>query len=367
MPRNLGDIMQSESNQAQAVASGATPLVRGGILVAAIGALSGLGFWAIGQTPAPTPTSATISEPAASLPEPQVSIAPQPQPQPQPEPEPEHLPDAVAIAAPSITTWAVGQDGVATIAGLGQGGSKIEILLDGAFVGQTTATRSGEFALVTTLAANPNPSYMSLRMTLADGQVVLSKEGVALGPIGQTAVPAAVLVSDEGAVVLQGLGDADLSISAISYAEAGQVHASGLAPQKAVLRVYLDHNFVKEIEAEAGQWQISLPEVGAGDHILRLDQMGEGNQVTTRVEQSFTREPSPAVEAPAPLAASPTDKAPLPAKVSITVEKGHSLWAIAREQLGDGILYVQVFEANKDKILDADLIYPGQVFELPTR
>ena len=28
-------------------------------------------------------------------------------------------------------------------------------------------------------------------------------------------------------------------------------------------------------------------------------------------------------------------------------------------------MYVQVFEANRDKIRDPDLIYPGQVFAVP--
>jgi nucleoid-associated protein YgaU len=29
------------------------------------------------------------------------------------------------------------------------------------------------------------------------------------------------------------------------------------------------------------------------------------------------------------------------------------------------VMYVQVFEANKDKIKDPNLIYPGQVFSVP--
>ena len=28
-------------------------------------------------------------------------------------------------------------------------------------------------------------------------------------------------------------------------------------------------------------------------------------------------------------------------------------------------MYVQVFDANRDRIRNPDLIYPGQVFELP--
>ncbi len=29
------------------------------------------------------------------------------------------------------------------------------------------------------------------------------------------------------------------------------------------------------------------------------------------------------------------------------------------------LMYVKVFEANRDRIRDPDLIYPGQVFALP--
>jgi len=50
---------------------------------------------------------------------------------------------------------------------------------------------------------------------------------------------------------------------------------------------------------------------------------------------------------------------------NVIVQPGSTLWAIARERYGEGILYVQVFAANRDKIRDPDLIYPGQVFDLP--
>ena len=55
-----------------------------------------------------------------------------------------------------------------------------------------------------------------------------------------------------------------------------------------------------------------------------------------------------------------------PARINVvTVQPGNTLWAIARERYGQGILYVRVFKENKGKIRDPDLIYPGQVFSLP--
>ncbi len=49
----------------------------------------------------------------------------------------------------------------------------------------------------------------------------------------------------------------------------------------------------------------------------------------------------------------------------MTVQPGNTLWAIARESYGEGPLFVRVFEANRDRIRDPDLIYPGQIFEIP--
>ena len=48
-----------------------------------------------------------------------------------------------------------------------------------------------------------------------------------------------------------------------------------------------------------------------------------------------------------------------------TVQPGSTLWAIAKESYGAGIEYFKVFEANKERIRDPDLNYPGQVFEIP--
>ncbi len=55
-----------------------------------------------------------------------------------------------------------------------------------------------------------------------------------------------------------------------------------------------------------------------------------------------------------------------PASVAVTVQPGFSLWKIATDQMGEGVMYVQVYQANRDKIRDPDLIYPGQVLTIPS-
>ena len=48
-----------------------------------------------------------------------------------------------------------------------------------------------------------------------------------------------------------------------------------------------------------------------------------------------------------------------------TIEKGDSLWAIAKNHLGDGNKYHDIFAANREVIKDPDLIYPGQKIRIP--
>lgn len=63
-------------------------------------------------------------------------------------------------------------------------------------------------------------------------------------------------------------------------------------------------------------------------------------------------------EAPAP-AASET-----PVKTH-TVKSGDTLWALAKSYYGNGASYPQIFEANRDKLSDANKIQIGQVLKIP--
>lgn len=49
----------------------------------------------------------------------------------------------------------------------------------------------------------------------------------------------------------------------------------------------------------------------------------------------------------------------------ITVKEGDTLWDLAGEHLGNNFDWTKIYELNKDKIDNPDLIYPGQVLELP--
>lgn len=48
-----------------------------------------------------------------------------------------------------------------------------------------------------------------------------------------------------------------------------------------------------------------------------------------------------------------------------TVVKGDCLWKIAKKYYGNGAQYTKIYEANRDKIKNPNLIYPGQVLTIP--
>jgi nucleoid-associated protein YgaU len=467
---------------------------RGLILGASVLAVAGLGYLGWQATrPAPDPVAVVAPEPAVPVP----TVEPAPEPDAsaaEPETEP-----APVVILPTIDVWRVSPEGEAVVSGLAEPEATIEVMVDGLAVASGITSDSGEFALLFTLAPNPEPSLMWLQVSGKDDQPVQSGEMVALGPIAgpkpaevaaelaptepeaaqlpedvavledAPAVPA-LLLSDTGAVVLQDAGtDAadqmtQVMIDTIAYTPEGEVQIGGRGTVGATIRLYLDNAQKIEIPvAEGGTWLTTLPEVAPGIYTLRVDQVDVAGKVTSRFETPFKREtlealaaaavsdepeaaPEPTVEvaavepAPGPAEAEddlqttsaaevalvppveaveqpeamveaesepaavsgaavgepvdvaadpasavepppaellPTDSPPaepLPAEpqpaaapslVTVTVQPGFTLWGIAQERYGDGVMYVQVFEANREKIRDPDLIYPGQVFAVP--
>lgn len=63
---------------------------------------------------------------------------------------------------------------------------------------------------------------------------------------------------------------------------------------------------------------------------------------------------------------SATTRPPAATAKTYTVKSGDSLWKIAQKSLGKGGRYPEIFNLNKDKIKNPNLIYPGQVLTLPS-
>ncbi|MFO1208437.1 MAG: LysM peptidoglycan-binding domain-containing protein [Amaricoccus sp.] len=155
-----------------------------------------------------------------------------------------------------------------------------------------------------------------------------------------------------------------LTLASISYSEAGDVTLAGLANANAVLRAYVDDRFAEEARAGGdGRWRMDLGGVAGGVYRLRIDELGADGRVAGRVETPFQRDYP---HAPPPRPGAPGAPEPAPAdNGTVTVQPGNNLWTLARTHYGSGVMYTQIFTANREQIRDPDLIYPGQILAMP--
>lgn len=323
------------------------------------------------------------------------------------EPAAEAAPAAPVAAAPVFSTVRITPQGNALVAGQAAPGTAVTVLVDGAQAATAQANDRGDFVAMFDLPPSAAPRILSLSQQAADGALV-SAETVVLEPTAPVATaaaelatapeaPTAILLSDGGARVLQSanaLPDGTVSIAAITYTPDGGVQLSGLGAPTTTVRLYLNNALRGEARVtDSGAWVTTLRGVLPGLYTLRADQVAGDGAVSSRFETPFQRESlealaavmkpqAVAVQPMAPAAASDAGTpAPPPAEalavpvaapaaiaadaVNVTVQPGFTLWQIARERFGDGVMYVKVYDANRDQIRDPDLIYPGQVFTLP--
>lgn len=213
-----------------------------------------------------------------------------------------------------------------------------------------------ELAMADVLAAEPTEVAPIAEQPAAD---VVAETAAEPAPTA----PAVLLADQEGVRVLQSPQPvASVALDSITYDQAGDVSLSGRSPGDGFIRVYLDDRPITVSRiAENGQWRTELPAVDTGVYQLRVDELDTEGQVVSRIETPFKREEPELVTE---LQADNLQTGVVQADV-MTVQPGATLWAIAREKYGEGTLFVKVFEANKERIRDPDLIYPGQIFDLP--
>jgi nucleoid-associated protein YgaU len=150
-----------------------------------------------------------------------------------------------------------------------------------------------------------------------------------------------------------GLGEGTLVLESVDYDAQGRTRVGGRSQAGSRLVVYLDNQAAGHAEATvSGRWEATLAaSIAPGLHTLRVDQLAKNGQVTARVETPFSRA--------AVLSA-------LPSESAVIVQPGNSLWRISRRVYGEGVRFSVIYQANRDRILDPDLIYPGQIFMVPT-
>lgn len=272
----------------------------------------------------------------------------------------------VPQAGPVLPTFdivRVDASGTAVIAGRGVPGASISLLANGKEIASGKINRGGEWALYVDTPLDAGAQELSLKMTLPNGEERLSKQVVVIAVPERPGERPLVVLGEPGKAskILQNPNNDSglaLSVDVIDYDDDGSVLLSGHASEGAILRAYLDNNFIGEtIAAENGAWTIEPADaINPGRYRLRVDQLAKDGTVIARIEVPFERADPSAVM-----------RAMSKGGGRVVVQPGNSLWRIARRVYGSGFEYTIIYDANRSDIRDPNLIYPGQIFDLPEK
>ena len=217
------------------------------------------------------------------------------------------------------------------------------------------ADARGEWVFVPAEALPPGSRELRLKALNPDGATVESTEPVVLVVPERGKGPALAVkaLRGGGSKVLQspaGNGGGLLSLDVVDHDDKGRLFVGGKAPAAGKVFLYLDNKLIGQTDADSeGGWRIGAAGPKSGDkHALRADLIGDKGKVLARVEVVWT----PGED----LGKGTT---------GVVVESGNSLWRIARRLYGRGVDFTVIYEANRERIKDPDLIYPGQVFSVP--
>ena len=290
-------------------------------------------------------------------------------------------------AAPSFDIVRIAPGGQTVIAGRAAPGAEVEIRSGERMIDRVRADRRGDWVAVPPEPLAAGVQELSLAARVENRPAVDSAEvlviavpdppppEIALSALDEPPQPQpaqvaaesgdeafAVALPREGAGkgrILQAPGrissDGALALVMLDYDDAGRIRLSGEASAGAALRIYVDNEPAgATVVGPSGRWDAVLEHtLTPGDYTLRLDQLGGSGKPDARLETPFTRVSQPPVAGDVQVD-------------YVIVQPGNSLWRIARRVLGEGVRYVHIYEANQAQIRDPDLIYPGQVFEVPS-
>ncbi|RME62737.1 MAG: LysM peptidoglycan-binding domain-containing protein [Alphaproteobacteria bacterium] len=271
---------------------------------------------------------------------------------------------------PSFDIVRLSRGGTGVIAGRARAGWRVIVLADGKPVAQTVADGRGQWVVILEEALAPGSRELTLQATNDAGEMLESRdlvvasipEGAGAGAGGEEGVVAMMTPKTGGPSRLLQRPPAPaaanggvLSIDAVDLLPNGAMALSGSGTAGGATRLYIDDRFVGEARSDAqGYWLLVVdnpPPVRDAPLRLRADHVLAEGKVELRVEQMLEPGEMPVLSAG-------TQK--------VVVQPGNNLWTFARMVYGKGIQYSLIFQANTNQIRDPDLIYPGQVFVLPT-
>ena len=356
------------------------PLLLGAAGLAVLGTVGWLALREMPPPPVAAPPPASVAAPAAAPPPvATATVAPPAPPPAQLAAPPAPAATAAPAEKPSFDIVRVNPKGDAVVAGRAAPGAEVTLQDNGQAIGHAQADSSGQFVILPAKPIGAGGRELTLSSrgtggaeTKGDGPVMVvmpEPQPAGTSPSAAPALPLVVLTGPDSAPrVLQGAGapkgaQPHVGLNVVDYDAKGDIRFAGRGPAGAMVRVYVDNQPVGEAVVDGkGDWSLLPPRgVAPGEHKLRLDQLGAKGQVVARQELPFQR-----ADLSAKGAAEGSQAPGGPPGIRVVVQPKQSLWRIARHTYGQGVRYTVIYAANRDRIRDPNLIYPGQVFTVPT-
>jgi nucleoid-associated protein YgaU len=261
-------------------------------------------------------------------------------------------------ATPSFDIVRVNPQGEAVIAGRAAPGAQVTIHDGDKVLGQVTADGHGEWVLVPAEPLTPGEHQLGLTAHNKDGSSHNSDGVVAMmvpeHARGASDAPVAVLVPRQGGGATKALQlppGKKLGLDVIEYDAEGKVQLLGRAEPGSHINAYLNGKLAGGVIADGtGGWSLTLPQpVPEGKYQLHIEALDGTGKKLGETSLPFNR------------------VAPPEGQLAVEVQPGNNLWRIAQHSYGDGLRYTTIYQANRTKIHDPNLIYPGQVFAVPSK
>ena len=268
-------------------------------------------------------------------------------------------------------------DGSLVIAGKGIPNSKIEIISGSTVIATTTSDKVGEFVAVPEKQLSGGEYLLYFRQINKNGDVIIANETVAINVTGQkNDIPIVAIVDSQGktgARVIQAPGLIDksssnednnkkisinnrkpyIAILAMTYdTKIGQLTLSGRAHSGVQVNAGFSGKETSSTKISNDEWSLSIPgKLISGKQKIFAVLLGKKGDVLSKNSINITGKAIQNANG----------------KTFVIVQKGDALWNIAFERLGLGNRYIDIVKLNKDKINNPDLIYPKQLFVIPTK
>ncbi len=258
---------------------------------------------------------------------------------------------------PAFDVARVEPTGEAVIAGRAMPGATVELLRNGERLDQAVADGSGLFVMVPSRL--PGGSYeLTLSARSPDGKLSTSKRGVMVAladdPGHGTVLPNVAQDQSDNKQSYHGSPSSDRASKEV-FAKSGTSQLADAAPSNvpdaATTQALPRNGGASSSEARPSSQPAATPipkQAAAGS---------ETPQALAAATSAEGASSSPALDSKTGIAKTSTK----------IVSHGDSLWRISRLAYGEGTRYVLVYKANRERIRNPNLIYPGQVFVLPEK